>query len=122
MAMRQWQGTARRCKPEGGIQKAILQLLAYHKIPAWRINSGSYKSESGTFIRYGSKGMADIIAILPREYGGSAGKWLTIEVKAGKKKPTPAQITFAETINNAGGYAITARSIDDVIKFLGLKV
>jgi len=108
-------------KPEAGIQHAILQLLAYHKIPAWRMNSGAYKSVSGTFIRYGNRGMADIIAILPKEYGVNAGKWLAIEVKSLTGRITPAQTEFAAIINNAGGFAVIARSVEDVEIFLGLE-
>jgi len=111
--------TRKNNKPEAGIQKAILQYLAYQKIPAWRMNSGAYKSATGTYIRYGNKGMADIIAILPAKYGMSAGKWLAIEVKAEKGKLTPEQEQFADTINSAGGFAIIARSVGDVSAFLG---
>lgn len=72
---------SKRCKPEAGIQRAILQLLAAHGIPAWRMNSGAYKSESGTFIRYGNKGMADIIAIMPERFGVHiAGRFFALEV------------------------------------------
>lgn len=112
---------SKRCKPEAGIQKAILQLLAAEKIPAWRMNSGAYKSETGTFIRYGNKGMADIVAVLPERFGvHNAGRFLAIEVKSEKGRLTPDQKAFAETINSCCGYAIIARSVDDVIDFLGL--
>ena len=100
-------------QPEAAIQKVILHYLALRKIPAWRMNSGAYKSITGTFIRYGNKGMADIIAILPPD-----GRWLAIEVKSEKGYLTEAQRDFALTIEKAGGISMVARSVEDVCKYI----
>jgi hypothetical protein len=46
---------------ESEIQKAILQYLAARRILAWRMNTGAVKTET-RFFRFGSPGMADILA------------------------------------------------------------
>jgi len=90
-----------------------LQFLAFHGIPAWRMNSGAYKSQTGTFVRYGFAGCPDIIAIVP-----GTGKFLAIEVKSATGKLTDEQKAFARIVNESRAYAIVARSVEDVENFL----
>ena len=106
---------------------AILTFLALHHIPAWHMRTGATKI-GGRFIRFGAVGMADIIGILPERgvRGGLSweqpGQFLAIEVKSGKGIVTPAQQSFLDQVNAAGGKAFVARMVADVVIKLGLGV
>lgn len=101
--------------------RAILQLLALHKIPSWRINTGATKIDK-RFIRFGAVGMSDIIGIWPADddWVGPHGGFLAIEVKSKTGVVTPAQHAFLDQVNAAGGKGFVARSLDDVKRELGL--
>lgn len=116
--------------------RAILQFLALHRIPAWRINTGAVKIER-RFLRFGSVGMSDIIGILPqssvtalrimradsytiRDGIVTMGRFLAIEVKSATGTVTPAQQAFLDQVTTAGGKAFLARSVADVQRELGL--
>lgn len=57
---------------------------------------------------FGTKGVADIIWCW-------RGRYLAIEVKTGKRNPTPDQEKFLAQVKGARGIALVARSLDDVI-------
>ena len=97
---------------ENDIQKTILQFLWYNNIYSWRNNSGAYKTEAGHYVRYGFKGSADILGILPD------GRFLAIEVKKPKTNPTKEQKLFLKNIEVNGGVSFVARSLEDVKKHL----
>jgi hypothetical protein len=44
----------------------------------------------------------------------TTGRFLAIEVKRPGNKPTPEQQQFIDTINEAGGLAFVARSVEEV--------
>ena len=98
---------------EGDTVRAILQFLALHHIPAWRVNTGATKI-GGRFLRFGAVGMADIVGVIP-----STGQFLAIEVKSRTGKPTLAQLDFLGTINESQGIGFVARSVADVLEVLG---
>lgn len=111
--------------------KAILQFLALHKIPAWRVNTGAFRAEykgKTRFHRFGAVGMADIVGIrgwpirwdAQTEPAKMLGQFLAIEVKSATGKVSPAQAAFLDTVNAAGGKGFVARSVADVQKELGL--
>ncbi len=60
------------------------------------------------------RGISDIIGIYQ-------GRFLAIEVKTPKGKLTDSQRAFIQRVNREGGIAFVARSVEDVIKHLGLK-
>ena len=98
---------------EKDVVKVILQYLEAKKIFAWRNNTGAIVAGVGTnkrFFKFGLKGSSDIIGILPD------GRFLGIECKAGKNKLSPAQDYFLKRIDQNGGCAIVAYSVDDVIQ------
>ena len=99
-------------KEESNLQKDILELLQYEKIPAYRINSGATVIEN-RFIRFGVEGFSDIIAFLPPD-----GKSFAIETKSLIGKKRTKQIEFINFINKTGGVGIFTRSIDDVINIV----
>ena len=64
-------------------------------------------------IRFGlALGSADIIGIAP------CGRFLAIEIKTSKGRPTKEQLRFIEAVNNAGGIAGIARSVEDALKLI----
>jgi len=65
-------------------------------------------------IRFGlAVGSSDIIGISP------TGKFLALEVKTSKGRATKEQLRFIEAVNNAGGKAGIARSVEDALKLIG---
>ena len=95
---------------ESEIKKAILTYLKYQKIYAWNNrNVGMWNEKGQRFIPAPMLGISDILGILPD------GKFLAIEVKAEKGKPTDNQICFIENILQYNGVAFLAYSLDDVI-------
>ena len=57
-------------------------------------------------------GISDILGILP------GGIFLAVECKVKKNKPTPNQLDFMRRVVKAGGVALVAYSLDDVIDLL----
>jgi Holliday junction resolvase len=85
--------------PEGKIQTEIVKYLKENKIWHFRYNAQ---------VTYG---MPDILAIYH-------GYFIGIEVKALKGRATELQIKMKESIEDAGGYHIFAKSVDDVYKLI----
>lgn len=100
---------------EAGIQKAILEYLEYRPdVKADRVNSGKIQTKWGTWIQLAKDGTSDII-------GCYNGRFLAIEVKKPKPNktyPTKEQRDFIQEINDLGGLAFVARSVEDVIEMM----
>jgi penicillin-binding protein-related factor A (putative recombinase) len=94
--------------PEGEIKKSIMQWLeANHRDCYARIiQIAGFRGRKNV-----SAGVSDIIGVWK-------GRGLAIEVKAPGEKPMPHQKEFLESWARAGGIAILAYSLDDVIKGL----
>lgn len=92
-------------------QSAILNLIRLRGGVAIRVNSGSaiFKDKSGrvNVIKGAAKGTADII-------GCFKGRYIAIECKYGKGKPTPEQLEFGRQVRDAGGYFIVAYDVESV--------
>lgn len=93
---------------ESQVVNACIRWLYVNKVFAWRNNSGSYKSQTGTYVRYGFKGSPDIIGILPN------GQFLGIEAKYGKNKLSEDQQAFKSKALANNAVYITAYSVDDL--------
>ena len=98
---------------------ATIKALHSFGWPAWRNNTGGerkiYKSHV-RFIRYGPKGGSDIFAIRPRD-----GKFVALEAKVGKRKPTKEQQIFLDEVHNANAVAIVFYDrVEDALIQLGL--
>lgn len=86
----------------------------------WRNNTGlmhmSYTDKKGKskFRRFmaGIKGSSDILGI------ASDGKFIAIEAKYGYNKPTESQKAFLKEIDSRGGYAVVAKSVEDLPEML----
>ena len=96
---------------EKHIQKEILNYLEAKGIFHYRQNSGGI-ARGGRYYKFCSiNGVSDIIAIINGIYYG-------IEVKNEKGKQSKDQKIFEESLKNAGGIYILARSLKDVINHL----
>ncbi len=113
-------------RPERELRNAILQLLRAHGIACWPTGTGAFlASYNGKrrFVRVGSKGMSDIVGILPWNDGVHrqfVGRFLAIEVKNPTGKVSAEQIAFLQTVVRTGGIGFVAHSCDEVIEKLGL--
>jgi len=94
---------------EKDIQKQIIKYLLMKGHYVWRNNTGMMRQES-RFIHFGKRGSSDILGCQK-----GTGKLIAIEVKAKHGKTTPFQDEFAKNVQERGGIAIVARSIEDVI-------
>lgn len=110
--------------PEGSIQRAVMELLAAERIFAIRMNTGAFK-DGKRFVRFGLKGMADILAFpkLLNYVGLGFARVITIvplwvECKAPKGKQSPEQKSFQEQVEAHGHSYLVARSSDDVMEWL----
>jgi hypothetical protein len=90
-------------------------MFELRRIFAWRNNTRTV-FVAGRPIKFGILGGGDILGLLP------GGRFLSIEVKAPKattaKKRAKQQEAFRTAINDQGGLAIVARSVEDVMAAL----
>lgn len=114
---------------ESDILRTILDGLAAMHIWAIRMNSGAmYGSHKGKrwAVRFGRKGMADILALqvwetivslgdgrAPHKYPHIAPLW--IEVKQPGKKQTPDQLLFQKEVEAEGHRYLVASSWESVL-------
>ena len=100
---------------ESAIQAQILGYLRLKRIFAWRNNTRTV-FVGGRPLKFGVEGGGDIIGVLP------GGRFLSIEVKrpggSTTKKRAEKQREFLNTVNESGGLAITARSVEEVMEAL----
>ncbi len=92
-------------------QQLVNGLIAYLKLKGhyvWRQNTGSMTTKEGRFVKFGHKGISDILGI------ASDGKFIAVECKIGNNKPTEFQKDFLKEVEDRGGYAILAYKFEDV--------
>ena len=77
-----------------------------------RTNSGAVRFNDAhgrsNFIKLAHAGTADITGIAPD------GRFVAVECKVGKNKPTELQAAYLEEVRKRGGIARVAYSLDDV--------
>jgi ethanolamine utilization protein EutQ (cupin superfamily) len=85
--------------PEGLVKKQIMQVLAEHN--AYYVTPMSFG--------FGNSGVPDVIAVVK-------GRFIGIEAKAGKNKPTALQLKNLKDIQESGGIAlvINEHNIDEL--------
>jgi len=101
---------------EHDIQSAILNILPYYGVYAWRNNSGMLAVGEGKYrrmVRMGKAGMPDILGVQK-----NTGKLVAIEVKRTGNKPTMLQEQTMNELRNYGAIVFVATSIDDVKTYL----
>lgn len=101
---------------ETALVKACLALLKLRGILAWRNNSGAFVLGEGAgrrFFRAGLVGSSDIFGVLPPK-----GRFLAVEVKVGRNRPTAKQQLFAAAVRDSGGLALTVWSVAELAELL----
>lgn len=103
---------------EAEIQKSILEYLQKKNYFCWRNNTGARQFDyqrkgdgkvTRNFFQWGKPGSGDILGLR------KDGRFFSIEVKRKGKKPSADQIEFMRRVNETGGEAFVAESLDDVI-------
>jgi len=103
---------------EADVQRAILDYLLMHPRVAWaqRINSGRVRTEHGRMFKGADAGTSDIIGMLV------GGRFLAVEVKrdgkAARNNTSDDQWLFIKVINDNGGLAFVAWSVEMVEEML----
>lgn len=99
--------------PESKIQKQIIEYLQGCGYFVWQHKRiGTFDARLGKFrkkAKFEINGVSDILGVLP------GGKFLAIEVKAKKGSVSDSQKKFIKKVNDEGGMAFVARSVEDVI-------
>ena len=105
---------------EKQIQASILRALNLSPLVglAWRNNTGAMKvpaskGKASRFIKFGEAGMSDILGVL------KTGQFFAIEVKQPEKKATALQQAFIDNVNDSGGRAGVATSVDEAMGIIG---
>lgn len=104
---------------ESNIQSLIRQKVGNGAVRLFRNNVGATKDACGRLVKFGlAKGSADLIGwltreITPSDVGKKFAQFLSIEVKSPKGKPRPDQMAWRDAVNNAGGLAGIARSVEE---------
>lgn len=100
---------------EKQIQRSILDYLMLKGHYVWRNNTGTMKGDhkgKRWFMRFGLKGSSDILGVRK----DANGQFLAIEVKRPGNRITEDQATFICAVQELGGMAFVAYSLEDVIK------
>ena len=105
--------TQRTLETETEIQSSILSALrqlpgVWLPMPTGR---GKVKGKKG-FIKFGTKGMADIMGLLPN------GRTLFLEVKTATGVQSEDQIAFQERMKELGHEYAVVRSVDEALDFV----
>lgn len=98
---------------ETDLQRSIIEYLTTKRIFWYRNNTGAVRmgeGGSGRFLRFGSIGSPDIVAV-------HEGLYIGIEVKGSDGKQSYEQKGFQEKLEIAGGIYILAYSMEDVINY-----
>ncbi len=101
-------------RSEQALVNQVITYLNLYGHYVWRQNTGAMTTEGGRFVRFGHKGIADVIGVL------KDGRFIAVECKVGKNKPTQFQKDFLEDITKRGGVGIVAYDLDDVVNALSM--
>ena len=98
--------------------KACLELLGFHRIPAWSSKTtGQYDPTTGRWRKAkgvkARKGVADITGTMPPH-----GRSIYVECKTGTGSLSPAQRDFRDEVVGAGALYVLARNLDDLAEAL----
>lgn len=98
---------------ESDVQRQIMDYVRIRHF-AWRNNTGGRpwtdNRGSNRLFRFGKVGSGDIFLI-----ARPTGRFVSIEVKRRGAKATPEQEDFIRRVEEAGGMAFVAYSLEDVI-------
>lgn len=99
----------------------MLALGSREHVRVFRNNVGKAKTSDGRYIVYGLHvGSGDLVGwqtvtITPDMVGQKFARFLSVEVKTPSGRIRHEQYVWQNNVNAAGGVAVIARSVDDVI-------
>ena len=93
---------------ENSVVKAVIDVLRYSGFKVWRMNAGKVRTAKGHLVSLAPAGVSDVIGIAP------SGRFVAVECKFVKNKPTGLQNDFLREINRMGGYGAVAYGSQDV--------
>ena len=108
---------------EQAIQNDIRLECGHGDVRLFRNNTGCLRNDRGRIVCFGlATGSSDLIGFKTVEVtedmvGQKLAVFVAIEVKD-KGRPTPEQRRFISCVNDAGGMAGIARSVDDAKKIM----
>ena len=111
---------------EQQIQQEIRLRCSRGPVRLWRNNTGRLMDRYGRPVTFGlCPGSSDLIGLRPIEIGPehlgqTLAVFAAVEVKAPGGRASPEQLSFIAAINNLGGIAGIARSVDEANTILGL--
>lgn len=98
---------------EADIMRLCMLALSDAGCLIWRNNTGVLPDRTGVPIRFGlCVGSSDLIGVAP------CGRFIAVEVKTAKGKPTPEQERFIASVRAKGGIAGIARSPEEALDLL----
>lgn len=114
-------GSGKRPRREKPIQNDVMLHGSRMGLLVWRNNVGVARHKDGSVVVYGlCPGSSDLICLTPVEItqemvGRTLGVFTAIECKAESGgRLSPEQKNFIARVIDAGGFAVTARSPDDL--------
>ena len=100
--------------PETALIRVLMDYLHLHKIPCWRQNTTGTRrrDQAGRefWVPSPCRGVSDILGCLP-----PTGRLLAVEAKVKPNRPSDDQEAFLANVQAAGGLAIVAYTLDDLI-------
>lgn len=98
---------------EADLVAQCLMALNLRGVFCWRQNSGAFVVGSGPARRFvrmvrGAEGVADVIGLLP------GGRFLAVECKVGRNRPTEKQSAFLARVAALGGLALVVRDVREL--------
>jgi hypothetical protein len=111
---------------EQAIQNDIRLELGHGSARLFRNNTGCLRNDRGRVVCFGlAKGSSDLIGwktveITPDMVGMTVAVFTAIEVKD-QGRATPEQRRFISCVQQAGGFAGVARSVDEAKEIMGLR-
>ena len=93
------------------LTKHALKMLDLSGFYVWRQNNGGvYDPTKKVFRRNSSTpGISDILG-----FHRKTGKFIAVEIKAGKDVLSPYQVNFLDQVHKSGGYSFVVRNLDDI--------
>jgi hypothetical protein len=108
-------------------QQEIRLRLSRGDTRLWRNNSGVLLDRNGRPVQFGlCKGSSDLIGLRsvtigPEHVGQRLAVFAAVEVKAPRGRLTPEQEAFLAMVQELGGFAGPARSVEDAEQVLRLR-
>lgn len=107
--------STRGTQPETLILKSIMEYLRWMGHVVVRVYGGGHVKDGKFFPQpYLERGTADLLVCIK-----GTGKFLALEVKTEKGKPSEFQTEWLQKVRDAGGLAEIVRSVEDVERIIG---